>query len=206
MHQTRIHSTTKLPIERKGTKYIARASSHINNSVPVVIAVRDMLKLARTAKEVRGMIKNKALKINGRQVEDYRESIRLFNVFEAGKPYELSLLETKKFFFQPASHKDARLCKVVSKKLLKGNTIQLNLHDGTNVLSKDKITVNDSIYLGLDGKIKKHIPLSKDKESLVISGRYMGKTVKIDSIKDGKVSIKVNGGSTSIPASAVVVL
>jgi ribosomal protein S4E len=53
MHQTRQQATTRLPITRKGTKYVARASSDLENSVPVVIAMRDILKLAKTKREVR---------------------------------------------------------------------------------------------------------------------------------------------------------
>src|SRR3989344_7573807 len=136
MHQTRVQSTKKLPIPRKGTKYVARALSHLNDSVPIVIALRDMLKLARTANEVRKMIKQKALKINGRVVKDYRESILLFNILEADKSYELSLLQTGKFTLVSSQSKNLRLCKVVNKRLLKNNVVQVNLHDGTNLLTK----------------------------------------------------------------------
>jgi small subunit ribosomal protein S4e len=77
MHQARQSVTTKIPIERKGTKYIVRSSSHINDSVPLLIAVRDILGLAKTAREVKHMIQTKLLKINGRLVEDFKESIKL---------------------------------------------------------------------------------------------------------------------------------
>src|SRR3989338_6238831 len=92
MHQTRKGSTTKLPVPRKGTKYLVRASSHVRNSVPVLIAIRDMLKLARNSNEVKGLIHTKSLKINGKMVKDYHESIKLFNILEADKPYVLSIL------------------------------------------------------------------------------------------------------------------
>jgi len=206
MHQTRKSASTKLPIERKGAKYIARASSNIKNSVPVVIAVRDMLKLARTAKEVRKMIQNKLLKINGRLVKDYRESIQLFNILEADKTYELSILPTKKFIFVPITYKDLRLCKVVNKRLSKKGIFQLNLHDGSNVLTKDKINVNDAVYLDFTGKIKKHSILAKDKEAFIISGKYAGEKAKITHFENKKVSVKFKGGTAVLNAEAVAVL
>ena len=83
MHQTRQETSKRLPIKRKGTKYVARAIGNQEHSVPVVIAVRDMLKLARTAKEVREMIKDKTLSIHGRIVDDYREAINLFNILKS---------------------------------------------------------------------------------------------------------------------------
>ena len=60
MHLTRAQASNKIPIPRKGSKYVARPLMNLKDSVPVVIAVRDMLKLARTAKEVKKMIINKS--------------------------------------------------------------------------------------------------------------------------------------------------
>ena len=108
MHQTRQEATTRLPIERKGTKYIARASSDLENSVPVIIALRDILKLAKTKKEVKKMIIQKMLKINGREVIDQNESIKLFNLFEADKAYVLKLSQTRKFFFEETKDSKGR--------------------------------------------------------------------------------------------------
>ncbi|MEO0238267.1 MAG: hypothetical protein ABIN35_08560, partial [candidate division WOR-3 bacterium] len=66
-----------------GTKYVVRAIDNPNNSVPVLVAVRDILKLARSAREVQKMINSKILKINGRPVKDWHETIKLFNIFES---------------------------------------------------------------------------------------------------------------------------
>ena len=206
MHQKRQETTTKLPIKRKGTTYVARASSHIQDSVPIVIALRDMLKLARTAKEVQEMIKLSLLKINGRKVKDYRESIKLFNILEADKSYQLTLSPTGKFAFEESKLKDSHLCKVINKKIQNSHLIQLNFHDGSNVISKDKIKVGDSVHIDFSGKITKHISLEKGKEALIISGKYIGKRGKIDSVEGKSVSININGGQTSLKEAQVIVL
>jgi len=195
-----------LPITKKGTQYIARASFHLRNSVPVVIAVRDMLKIAKNAKEVKEMIKMKVLKINGRAVADYRESIQLFNLFEADKLYVLSLLPTGKFILESTKDKE-RLCKVIDKKLISGNRIQLNLHDGSNVLTKDKIKTQDSVYLDLSGKIIKHAALEKGKQCTIISGKYIGSKGKIESVKENKVKVKMDDKiEAEIPISEVTAI
>lgn len=204
MYLKRQRATIKLPIERKGTKYIARAFSHIDNSVPLVIAVRDMLKLAKTTGEVKKMINQKMLKINGRIVKDYRESILLYNLLEAGKIYVLTLLPTGKFTFKEARNKDARLCKVIGKTLLKNNKIQLNLHDGSNIISNEKIPIGDSVYLDLSGKIKKHVPLEKGKEVKIISGKYSGLDAKIDSIEGKKVSLIINEKTAILEKNMII--
>ena len=205
MHQTRRESSTKLPIPRKGTKYLVRASSHIKNSIPVLIALRDMLKLARNAKEAKSIIKEKEIKINGKRVKDYHESIKLFNILEADKTYVLSLLPTKKFILQE-SKINFRLCKVTGKRLIKGNTTQLNLHDGSNLLTKEKANVGDSIYLDFAGKIKKIVPLEKGKEVFVIDGKHTGQKGTISSIENKKADIQFKEGVFQIDFGRVVAL
>jgi len=192
MYLKRHKTTTKLPISRKGSKYVARTSSHISNSVSVVVAIRDILKLAKTAKEVKEMIKQKLLKINGKDVKDYRESIKLFNVLEADKSYILVILPTKKFAFKETKEKNKRLCKIMGKKLLKANQIQLNLHDGSNILTKDKININDSIYLDFSGKILSSIQIEKGKSVFVFKGKYTGQEGVVNSVENKKAKIELN--------------
>lgn len=191
MHLTRAEATTKLPIQRKGTKYIARARGSLRNSVPIVVAVRDMLNLARTMKEVEYMVRNKLLSLNGRHVRDVHESINLFSILSAGKHYKLSLNSSGKFHFEEIKSAENRPCKIIGKKLQKKGLIQFNLHDGTNILSKEKLNIGDTIYLGKEGKIISHIPLEKGKECIVISGKYSGHKGKIEAKNNRLIEINL---------------
>ncbi|MDP3881631.1 MAG: hypothetical protein Q8Q31_02010 [Nanoarchaeota archaeon] len=206
MHQTRKEATTKLPVPRKGTKYLVRASSHVNDSVPVLIAIRDMLKLASNSKEVKNIIHNKSLKLNGRIVKDYHESIKLFNILEAGKSYTLSILPSKKFTFIESKNKDYRLCKISNKRILGKNLFQLNLHDGSNVVSKENLPVGGSLYLDFSGKVVKHIPLVEGSKVFVMSGRHTGKEGTIKSLLENRTLINFKEGSAQIEKSRVIVL
>ena len=87
MHQTRAKVSKRIPIQRKGTKYVVRPLGSLQNSVPVLIALRDMLKLAQNKKEVEDMMKRKIIKINNQEVKDYREPVLLFNILEADRSY-----------------------------------------------------------------------------------------------------------------------
>lgn len=205
MYQTRAKSSTKLPIPRKGTKYIAKALVDPQNSVPVVIAVRDMLKLARTSKEVKEMIKQKLLRINGKDVKDVKDSIRLFNIFKADKIYILTLLSTGRFTLEETKEKN-RLCKVLNKTMLKGKKIQLNCHDGSNIISDNKIKTHDTIYLDDKGKITKHVPFEKGKECVIISGKYIGKRGKILSLENGKAKVKFKDKEAELNKGGITIL
>ena len=206
MHQTRQELTPKVPLARKGTKYVARALNHHRNSVPIVIALRDMLHLARTAREVNEMIKQKMLKLNGKIVTDYRESIRLFNLLEAGKNYRLTLLPTGKFTFEPVSEKEGRLCKVLNKTLAAKDIFQLHLHDGTTLLTKEKIIVGDSLVLDEAGKIKKHLPLIAGKKVLVITGSYAGTHANIKTSQGKTVTVSFANKEATLDKQSVIVL
>ncbi len=205
MHQTRQEMSKQLPLPRKGTKYIVRAASHFSSAVPVLIAVRDMLHLAQTAREVKSMIHQKALKLNGRLVTDLHESVKLFNTLEADKFYRLTLLPTGKFTFEEAKEKEIRLCKIIGKALQKGNQVQYNLHDGANLASRDAFAIGDSLYLDKDSKVKKHVALAKGKSCMVIAGKYAGLQGIVESLEGTKVTVKVNGGSTVLEQASVVV-
>jgi len=205
MHLTRAESTKKLPIPRKGTKYLARPSSHVKTSVSVLFAVRDMLKLARTAKEVNSMIHHKQLKLNGREVKDPRESIKLFNVLEAGKHYILSLTKNGKFKLDESKEKE-RLLKVIGKKILNHKKTQINFHDGSNVLSEEKIKMGDSVYLDFSGKIKKTVSLSAGKKCSIVSGKYIGQTGKIESVEGKKVVVNIEDKSVFLNERSIFVI
>lgn len=207
MHQTRALATTQLPLPRKGTKYLARALSHHRNSVPVVVAIRDMLKLALTAKEVKAMIRQKMLKINGRLVKDHRESLHLFNQLEAGKKYLLSILPTGKFTLKELSKPKDYLGKVIRKRLVNGGEIQLGLHDGFSLLTKDKsIKTGDSVYINSEGDITEHVILSKGNEVFIISGKHQGMTGKISSIEENMISVNYDGRMVKLDKQALIVL
>src|SRR3989338_3463785 len=208
MHQTRQATTTKIPIPRKGTKYVVRAISHVDDSVPILIAIRDMLKLARTTREVKAMIKDKMLKLNGRLVRDFRESIKLFNVLEADRDYRLSILPTGRFVFEESKDKNSRLCRVINRRLVGKDTFQINLHDGTNLVTKDKINVHDSLKIDFEGKIIQHIKFEKRKNVFIFAGKYQGNEGKVDSVEKGKVMINIKDREELVqsPISQVIVI
>ena len=187
MHLTRAKVSKKWPIPRKGTKYVARPFRDINSGVSVVVAIRDMLKLAKTSREVKHMVHNKLIKINDKTVGDIKECVRLFDIMDSDKRYKLIVLPTGRFNFEESKN-DFILSKVLNKRLVKSGKIQLNLYNGENVISDKKINVGDSVELDFDCKIRKVLPLKEGAKILVSSGKNIGRHGTVRFI-DGK---KVN--------------
>ena len=205
MHQTRQHTSTRIPITRKGTKYIVSSKGNSENSVPVVLAVRDMLKLARTAKEVHELVKDDLIKLNGRSIKDLREPVQLFGVLNVGdKHYRLSLLPTNKFFFEEVKEGNKRLTKIIRKSLVYGGKVQVGLSDGSAVIGKAEMKINDSIYLDNSQKVIQHVPLKSGSNIFVIAGRYSGNSGKVVSYENGKVKVQVKDKEATLPASNVI--
>ncbi len=191
MHLKRNKLTTKIPIARKGTSYVARARSNYKFGVPVVIAVRDILKLARTSKEVKYAVSKGLIKINGRKVKDINECVKLFNILEAEKKFVLTILPTGRFSLKETKD-NFKTCKIIGKKIMKNKKVQFNLHDGTNLVSNEKLNIGDSLEFGFDSKIKKIVHLNKGAKAFVISGRNIGLEGKVEEVKDNKVILKLN--------------
>ncbi len=197
MHNTRNNVIRRIPVPRKGSKYVACATRFSNSAVPVVIAVREMLNLATTAKEVKQMVHEKMLKINGKPVKDINQPISIFSIFHADKNYVTSLKPTGRLEFEQTSDNN-RLVKVVGKTVVRGGVTQYNLHEGTNVISKDKINVGDSLLIDFDNKIKKHIALEKGKKAFVISGSNLGKTCSIVNVDGRSIAVKLKDNNEEV--------
>jgi small subunit ribosomal protein S4e len=197
-------------VPRKGTKYLARAPHNQKESIPLVVVVRDILKLVRNKKELQRLINEKRILINQKQVRESSFPVGLFDVInlpDIKNNYKASLSESKKMIFEEISDKEAesRVYKVMDKKIVRGKKIQLNLSGGLNLISDEKVNMGDSVVLNLkDRKIAKIIPMAKGQEGFVIKGKHMGVQGKIDNImerggkqlakilsKDGKINVWV---------------
>jgi small subunit ribosomal protein S4e len=176
-HQKRHVVPKEWPIPRKGTTFVARARS---GGIPLVILLRDVLKVAQNKREVKKAIHKKDLKVNGKLVIDERRSLNLFDVLTivpAKKNYRLILTDKGKFDLEEIAEKESnqKLSKVVGKKVLKGKKIQINLYDGRNYLSDIKCKLNDSVIVDLSkNKIDSCVELKEKAKALVIGGKHKG--------------------------------
>ena len=190
MHLTRAQTSRRLPIARKGTIYVARPLSHASRSITALAAVRDMLNLGHTAREVKGMINNKAIKINGKPIRDYREPVHIFNILEVGKKYRLSILPSGRFCLEETKD-NKRIAKVIGKKILNGNVSQINMHDGTNLISKERVNIGDSVELDFSNKLIKIIPLGKGSKVFVEFGRSRGNVGVVQALEKNNIQVKL---------------
>src|SRR3989344_3030038 len=165
-HLKRQNAPKSWPIPRKGTTFVVRPNFGFSKGIPLLIILRDMLKIAENKKEVKKAIYMKNIIINGRTARDEKEGIFLFdtlNIIPTKKHYRIILSQKGKFDLEEIKEheSDYKISKIIGKKILKGKEVQLNLSDGRNFLSDIKCKVNDSILINLKNKKIEKIDLEK---------------------------------------------
>lgn len=204
MYLKRQRVPKKWPIPRKGTAYVVRPISNLKDSIPILVALRDMLKVAQNRKEVKKAIHDKIIFINTKPAKDDKNHIVLFDsicLMPSKKNYRLELNEIGKFILNEIKETEAakKISKITGKKILAGKRTQLNLSDGANYLSNVKCSVNDSVLIDLKNKkIEKCLPLKENANVVVIAGKHAGKKGIIEKLKEERKMAKLNIGKDSI--------
>jgi len=220
MHLKRQKSPKNWPIERKGTAYLVRPNHTIEQAIPVLIAIRDMLKLAKDRKEVKHAMNSKQILLNHKIPFSDKDSILLFDVLtilpakESGlheKNYRMIMGKNKKFGLKEIDSKEAshKIAKIINKKTLKGKKIQINLIDGRNFISDMQCKVNDSVLVNLKTrKMEKCLQLKHGAKAVVYAGKHAGEEGIITEIdkENNRVKLEVNKELINILIKQIMVL
>ena len=187
MHHNRHNIGKFWPIPRKGSKYLARSNHNQNESIPLVVVLRDVIKVVENKKELKSAINDKQVIVNGKEIREVNYPISLFDVIKivsVKKSFKTLLSDKNKFVFEEVSGKDSesKVFKVIGKKVLGKDKVQVNLLNGNNILMKDKVKVGDSVVMGFDGKVDKVIGMEKGKMGYVTHGKHTGHKGKIEDI------------------------
>ena len=198
MHLKRQKVPKSWPIHRKGTKYVVRPKFNIKEGIPILVFLRDVLKVAQNKKEVKKAIHNKYILLNRKIVRNEKNSILLFDkiaILPSKKYYELNLSRFGKFVPEEIKESEThyKITKIIDKKILKGKKIQLNLSDGMNSISDIKCKINDSVIFDLkERKIKKCLALEEKVNVIVVAGKHTGKRGIINKIKSERKMVELD--------------
>ncbi len=81
------------------------------------------------------------------------------------------------------------------------------MSDGTNILSKEKINVGDSVLINLkDKKVEKVFHARDGAQVLVIKGKHIGSTGDISAIEKDKIFIKNKEREFEIKLNEIIIL
>lgn len=214
MHLKRQEISKNWPLPRKGSVYVVRPKSNLDKTIPILVIIRDILGIAKTKKEVKKIIHEKNVIINGKIVYDEKNSIGLFDVLSIPlikKNYKLDLTENGKFKLDEIKESESgtKIAKITNKTLIKGKKIQLNFSDGRNILSQEKCKTNDSALINFKTKkIEKIIPLKENSKVIIFSGKHIGEVGKIVKLneKDKTAIISVGDNKANVLIKQIMVI
>jgi small subunit ribosomal protein S4e len=195
-HLSRLAAPRSWPVKRKGIKFISRPSPgphSMNNSMPINLILRDLLKITKTTNETKKILHNKEVLVDKKIRKDPNFPVGIFDVIEMPKiklSYRLVYAKTGKIMVKQIDAKESNIkpCKIINKTILKKGKVQLNLDDGSNLLiDKDKYKVNDTVVILLDKReIKEHLPFDKGALIYIKGGKKIAALAKLQSIKPGE--------------------
>lgn len=186
------------PIKRKGSAYVVRPNFNMNKGIPILIILRDILKVAQNRKEVKKAIHSKHILLNNKTVIDEKNSALLFDtitIIPLKKYYRIELSEKGKIQITEIKEDEAgkKIAKIVNKKILKGKKTQLNLSDGRNFISNLKCHINDSVLINLEKRgIEKCLPLKEKEKVIVFAGKHSGEKGIVSKMKSESKAVEVN--------------
>jgi small subunit ribosomal protein S4e len=189
-HLKRLNAPDSWHIAKKTTKFITKTAPgpHNANAMPIAVWLRDHMGLARNLKEVKQILHQNDVIINGRPCSDAKMGIGIFDIISLPKINKFYRILRDKNGRHVSIEIDAeaaktRLCKVKNKTVVSGGKVQLNMRDGANLLADNTYKAGDSIVLSLEPetrfKIVDHFPFAVGNMAMVIGGRHSGKVARI---------------------------
>ncbi|MCX6818112.1 MAG: 30S ribosomal protein S4e [Candidatus Aenigmarchaeota archaeon] len=166
--------------------------------IPLLVVLRDVLKVCRNAKEASMVIKKGEILVDKKVRKDPNYPVGLMDIVEIpsiDKHYRVMVNKSGLFLNDiKAEEADKKLCRIQDKKIVKGGNFQLNLHDGRNILTdKNEFRTNDSLLIELPSqKILQHFKFEKNSSAMIMSGKNIGLHGKVKEIFDRKTMIGRN--------------
>lgn len=196
-HQKRSSAPLTWPIHRKGTIWVPKILPGPHSKeygMPLIILLRDVLKLGQTRKEIKYILSTRQIIVDGRVRTNERFPVGHMDIVEipsSKKSYRIQLHRSDKLrpMVIPDEEKGIKVCKVIGKRSIRGGQTQISLHDGRNIL----IDKDDNLAKEIKGQYSLKItipeqeilevyPLQENARAMVTEGRHRGRIGKITDI------------------------
>ncbi|MCK9580146.1 MAG: 30S ribosomal protein S4e [Methanoregula sp.] len=189
-HLKRLNAPGSWHIAKKTTTFITKTAPgpHNANAMPIAVWLRDHMDFARNMKEIKQVLRQKDVIVNGRPCRDPKMGVGIFDIIalpKIGKYYRILRGNDGRHVSIEIDAEAAktRLCKIKNKTTIAGGKVQLNMRDGSNLLADNTYKSGDSIILSLEPesrfKIVGHFPFAVGNMAMIIGGKHSGKVARI---------------------------
>jgi small subunit ribosomal protein S4e len=189
-HLKRFNSPEHWPIHPKEYTWTVKPGPGphaLDDSLPLLIIVRDIMEVADTAREAKIIINQGEILVDGRVRKDYKFPVGFMDVIQlpkSGKTYRVLPDEKGRLILHPIEEDKVgfKLCRIQNKTTIKGGKQQLNFHDGRNNLAEGDYQPGDVAIVKIpEQEVQDHIKLEKGTLGLITGGKHTG---EIGAIKE----------------------
>lgn len=210
----RLAAPVFMPVERKTAKYVVSSRTG-TDKIPLAVIVRDVLHYAKNYKEASKIIKGGQMLVDGLVRKDPAYGVGLMDVLTIDfKSYRVVPSKKGLVIVEITDNEAKRkLVRVDGKKTISEGKMQLNLHDGSNVLHKENIPTHDVLVISLpEKKIQKVLSYKIGNLAVVTKGRNAGTVGVIKEIQSvqgvnvNKVFLDVSGKVVEFPEDYIFIV
>ena len=191
------------PIHRKEHVWVVKPSPgphSLENSLPLAIVLRDILRFAKTRREAKTIVSQGKIQVDARvrREDDFLLGLMdIVSIPDVDKHFRI-LPSKKGLILHPIGKEEAvfKLCRIENKTTVKNGSIQLNLHDGSNIFVKvgDPKNPQEDVYKTLETvkislperQVLEHIKMKENDFAIIIGGKNVGKHGKIVEIESAE--------------------
>ena len=192
-HLKRLAAPRAIQIHRKEHIWTVKSSAGphpLNQSIPLSLIVREYLGICDTYREAKRVIAQGEVLVDNIPRKSHKFPCGLMDVISIPKLktyYRIVFNRKGRLTLVSISEKDAtwKLCRIQNKSMIKGGKIQLNLHDGKNIIvQKDEYKTGDALKYSFDkNKINDFYKFEKGNVSLIVGGSHIGEIANIEDIQ-----------------------
>ncbi len=211
IHLKRLASPRSWTIPRKTAKWVVSPSPgphSIEHALPLELVIREFLNIANISAEARHIIGIGDIQVDGKTVRQYKFPMGLMDVISIPKlnsHYRILLNHRGKIVVVKITKDEAKwkLARIENKTTVPGGKIQLNLHDGRNILlPTNKYKAGDVLKLSIPTqKIQTAYNFESGNMAMLIGGNHVGEFASItryEEIKSPKPNIVYFDGFSTI--------
>ena len=182
-------------IPRKGSKWLKRPAPgpHAQDqSIPLLLVLRDLRKVVTSAREARGLLRTGAVKVDGKVATDLSRGLGLMDTLSFGAPLDAHFRVVRNrrgkltLVTIPSTEAAVKIARVRFKHAVKGGRVEVTLHDGRNFLApaSTPYRVGDSVKISLpQQKVVEHLPLAPGSLAYVAGGSHVGELARVERVE-----------------------
>ncbi|PLW79580.1 30S ribosomal protein S4e [Candidatus Woesearchaeota archaeon] len=160
-----------------------------------------MLKYCKTTKEVKQILNNKEVLVDGKRRKDERFLVGLMDVItipSTKESFRIVFSDKGHLSYVTIDNKESKfkLSKISGKTLIKGGKFQLNLSDARNInIAKNDYKVGDTLQIEVPSqKILKHFKLDVGSNIMLTGGSHVGKNGELKTIVGKTITFVTSQG------------